>query len=204
MSYIANVISEMERWFEIINKEKFNNELLPVVITVQKARANNYGHFTLGKIWKDKDGNDSHYEINIAAHSLHRNVIDIVGTIFHEAIHEFNTMNDIRDCNGKIHNKKFKNKAEEFGFRLEKSKQCGWGHTFVDPDTELMNFIVDEIKPDGEIFKFARIIEGTTEPKPRKKTTFKYVCPQCDNTAKAKEDANLMCGDCDCQMERED
>lgn len=204
MSYIANVISEMERWFQIINEKKFNNELLPVVITVQKARANNYGHFTLGKIWKDKDGNDSYYEININAFSLHRNVIDIVGTIIHECLHEHNALNGIKDFSGQIHNKKFKIGAEKLGFRVEKSKQCGLAHTFVDPNTELMDFIVNEIKPDGEIFKLARIPQEVSEPKPRKKNTFKYTCPNCGLVAKAKENANLTCNECDCELERED
>lgn len=201
MNYISNIVSEIERWFECFNNEYFENELKMPIFTIQKARANNYGHFTLGRIWKNKDDeNDSNYEINLAAHSLHRDVNDIAGTVLHEAIHQYHTVNGIKDCNGNIHNKKFKNKAEELGFIVTHSKQCGYGHTEI--DGKLKTFISDTIKPNEGMFTYARsITETQKEKKPRVKKTFAYKCPECENTAKAKEDSNLKCGDCNLEME---
>lgn len=171
------------------------------IITIQKAKSNNYGHCTREKIWGSKNENEPCYEINIAAHSLHREVVDIVGTIYHEILHEYHNVNGIRGCNVNIHNKKFKTLAEQHGFRVEQSKQCGWGHTFVDQDTDLMEFINNEIQPNEDVFEYARIIE-TAKPKAiREKKTFKYMCPQCNFEAKAKADANLVCGNCEIEME---
>lgn len=129
---------------------------------------------------------------------------DLAGTLLHECCHQYHNVKDIKGCNGKIHNKKFKALAEKVGFRVEKSKECGFGHTYVDPDTELMDFIVNEIKPNGEIFKYAREATDSSTLKPRKKNSFAYVCGSCGMKAKAKEGANLMCSDCEESMEMQE
>lgn len=204
MNYIGDITNEMQRWYSIINEKKFDSQLPQAIITIQQARSNNYGHCTRERIWTNENKDDSYYEININASTLHREVIDIIGTIYHEILHEYHNVNGIRGCNGNIHNKKFKALAESHGFRIEKSKQYGFGHTFVDPNTELMRFIVDEIKPDAEIFKYARIVGDAKPTKTREKKTFKYVCKNCGAEAKAKAEANLICGECDMNMEMEE
>lgn len=200
MNYISDVITEMSRWFNMFNEKYFENKLPDAIITVQKAKSNNYGHFTLDKVWKSMD--DESYEINIAAHSLQRNVEDIAGTILHECLHCYHKINDIKDFSGKIHNRKFKLAAEKLGFIVTQSKQCGWGHTEIDGD--LKEFIINDIKPNAEIFKYARIVSVEKPKKEKKKIMFKYICPQCELECKAKENVLIKCSHCDVDMEMED
>jgi len=202
MNYIPSVITEIERWHSLFNEKYFNNELLPVIITIQKTRPNNLGYITCGKVWRSVDGEDAYYEINLSASILHNNVTDIAGVLLHEMVHEDNLMKEIKDCNGQVHNKKFKVSAERVGLEVERSKKYGFGHTKVVQGTELEEFITNEIQPNSETFQYARMIEPA---RPRaEKRIFKYVCPNCETKAMAKRDVELVCGACDSRMEMEE
>lgn len=202
VNYIAEITNELYRYFDMFNEKFFNKELKQPMITIQRARSNNYGHFTLNPIWQNKiEDDDNLFEINLAAHQLHRNVVDIASTVLHEMCHYDNKIKGIKDCSPVVHNKKFKSKAELVGFIVEKSKSYGWAHTF--PNDELKDFIVNEIKPKEEIFKYARIVTSVS-PKEKKKSQYKFICPQCQAVAKAKQDVKLNCANCNVEMEMED
>lgn len=195
MNYIPNVIIELERWYSLFNEKYFNNELLPVIITIQKTKPSNLGYITCGKVWKSLDGEECYFEINLSAHILHNNVIDIAGVLLHEMVHEDNLIKEIKDCNNQVHNKKFKISAERVGLEIEHSKKYGFGHST--PGNELKEFIVSEINPNADIFKYARV--ENVKPK-AEKIMFKYVCQNCETKAMAKRDVALVCGVCNNQM----
>lgn len=50
MNYIAEAIQEISRWYGFFNTKYFDGELEEPAITIQKARANNYGHCTKARI----------------------------------------------------------------------------------------------------------------------------------------------------------
>lgn len=202
MNVIGNAIDELYRYFEILNKDYYESKLPDPVITIQKARANNLGHFTLGKVWKkrDEENNDdtAKYEININPVNLNRPVEEIIGTVQHEMIHYANKISDINDCNGQIHNKKFKELAENVGLICEKTKKYGWGITSL--SEPFKTYIEDRIEPKAEVFDYFRCEDKKRESKPREKKTFKYICPKCGMDVKAKLDAKVKCGKCDVFM----
>lgn len=201
MNYIATITEEMFRWFDIFNSKYFEGKLDKPIITVQKAKSNNYGHFTLGRVWVNSE-KDSQYEINIAAHSLKRSVDDIAGTVLHEMIHYYHKVNDIKDCSQNKHNKKFKSFAEKLGFVVEQSKSYGWGHTEI--AGELKEFIHNELKPNSDMFTYSRIVPlQDAATKVREKKSFKYTCPKCGLVVKAEADKNINCGDCNETLECE-
>lgn len=176
------------------------------------------GHFTLDKVWKDKkvletkDNSSiekkpeelkSYYEINIDPRWFgNRSVEEIVETLLHEMVHYCNKINEIKDCNGNIHNKKFKTLAEAVGLNVEKGKSVGWGYTSL--SDELKKYIQIDIKPNKDAFEYFR--DGLVlKPKvKRNKTMFKYTCPKCKQSAKGKKDITIKCGYCDVVMEMED
>lgn len=205
MNIIGTTLNELYRIFDILNSKFYDSKLPQPVITIQKGRANNYGWFTLGKVWKNKnDENNQSYEINITANNLNREAYEIVETLLHEMVHYYHKLNDIRDCNNNVHNKKFKVEAERVGCIVVNAKPNGWGYTSC--SEELKNYIIDEIKPNPDCFSYFRQapIEFEKEKKPRNKKIFKYVCPSCGLEIKAKIDSNVLCGDCNIQMEIED
>ena len=59
----------LEYAFSILNEVYYNNELPPIVITLQSSVRTN-GHFTVGKVWRVEE---SHFnEINISVEHLDR------------------------------------------------------------------------------------------------------------------------------------
>ena len=206
INIIGNVINELYRCFEILNTDYFEGKLPAPMITIQKQRPNNLGHFTLGKVWKSQKEIDndeiSKYEININPVNLNRPVEEIVHTLQHEMVHYINTVNGVKDCNGQIHNKKFKEAAEKVGLFCEKSKQYGWG--FTHSTEEFKEYVSDKIKPNSEVFEYFRVPGIPKEKKPINKSTFKYICPECELVVKAKPDKHIKCADCDRLMEMEE
>ena len=205
---IGTALDEIYRWFNLLNKKYFNSALSTPVITIQKGRLNNFGWFTLAPVWQGKENNDGEvnnpakYEINITAENLNRPVDEIVVTLQHEMVHYFNKIREIKDCSGQIHNKKFRESAEMLGLVCEKDKKYGWGITT--PSVEFQSFVTNELKPDGAVFEYFRNPPPKEEGKEKKKTTFKYKCPQCGVTLKGKEDIHVLCANCQCELEMED
>lgn len=201
---LVETLNELHRIFGILNDNFFNGELEQPVITIQKSRSTNLGHFTLSKIWENVDTKELKYEININPIHLDRPVEEIVGTLLHEAIHYYHKVNDIKDATNNVHNKKFKNKAEELGFIVERSKKYGYGHTTLSP--ELKDYIDNEIQPRPECFMYFMNIPMAEEKeaKTTTKKTFKYICEKCGMEVKAKPEMNILCGNCQITLEMEE
>lgn len=100
MNIIGKMLDELYRIFEIVNKEKFDGVLPTPVITIQKTKGKSLGHFTINRIWRNKnniiddnvevDDNDTtaQYEINInPTHFFEREAVEIVETLIHEMCH---------------------------------------------------------------------------------------------------------------------
>lgn len=154
---VGKTLQELYRIFGILNEKYYDNKLPDPVITIQKTRPNNLGHFTLGKVWQpiDKESiSDAKYEININPLNLNRSVEQIVGTLHHEMVHYDNKLKEVKDCSGQVHNRKFKESAERVGLICEKSKSYGWGFTTLCDD--LNTFIQQIIKPDEKCFEYFR------------------------------------------------
>lgn len=216
MNVIGIALDELYRIFAVLNHDKFNDELPEPVITIQKTRGRTLGHFTLDKVWRNKqrveegkiamDNSDetAYYEINIDPRWFcNRTAAEVVETLLHEMCHYCNKLSDIKDCNGNVHNKKFKSLAESVGLIVEKGDSVGYGYTSL--SDELKEYVEESVKPDAKAFEYFRagIIEGGAK-KPRTKTLFKYTCPDCGQIAKGKKDIAIKCGLCDVEMDMED
>lgn len=209
MNVVGAALEELYRIFAILNHDKFNDELPEPVITIQKTKGSRLGHFTIDKAWKNKNDIESdeisYHEINIDPRWFcDRTAVEVVETLIHEMCHYCNELAGINDCNGQIHNKKFKSLAEKVGLIVEKGKSVGWGYTSL--SDELEKYIEEIVKPDEEAFVYFRAVnhmEGGIK-KPRTKNMFKYTCPECGQIAKAKKDVVIKCGLCDVDMEIED
>lgn len=210
MNVIGMVLEELYRIFGILNEDKFDGELTEPVITIQKTKGRTLGHFTVDRTWRDKNNEESeetsYYEINIDPRWFNsRTPAEIVETLLHEMVHYYNKVNDIKDCSGNVHNKKFKSSAEKVGLVVEKGKGVGYGYTSM---SEALNTYVDEvIKPNEAAFEYFRSVPVKPSGGSgggRKKSTFKYTCPDCGAEVKGKRDMTIKCGICDVVMKMED
>lgn len=199
-NFIGIAIDELLRIFEILNTTYYDGKLPTPMITIQKTkRSGNLGWFTVDQVWENKKDQDTRYEINLCAEYLNREPHEIITTLHHEIVHYYNQINNINDCNGQIHNKKFKTLAESVGMIVEKSNKYGFGHTTC--SQELKDFIYETIQPNANCFSYFRNVPPKEEKEKKEKTTFTYICPNCEESIKAKLDKNIICGECNVEFE---
>lgn len=214
MNVIGTALTELYRIFSILNHDKFGDELPEPVITIQKTRGRSLGHFSLDKCWRNKhsvenegvdDSDDTaYYEINIDPRWFdHRTAAEVAETLLHEMCHYYNKLSDIKDCNGNVHNKKFKKLAEGVGLIVTKGKSVGYGYTSL--SDELKEYVDEVVKPDAKAFEYFRAgkISKDSGTNVRTKSMFKYTCPNCGQIAKGKRDITIKCGLCEVDMEIE-
>ena len=209
MNVIGMALEELYRIFDILNRDKFNGELTAPVITIQKTRGRTLGHFTLDRTWRDKNDEESeetsYYEINVDPRWFNsRTPAEVAETLLHEMCHYYNKVNDIKDCSGNVHNKKFKSSAEKVGLIVEKGKGVGYGYTSMSEALEA--YMNEVVKPSEEAFEYFRSVPMKLSGGGggRKKTMFKYTCPECGQEVKGKRDVDIKCGRCDVLMKMED
>ena len=204
----------LEKAFNILNKVYYNNELPPIVITLQSSPRTN-GHFTLGKVWRAEE---SHFnEINISVEHLDRPIENIIATLQHEMVHYYCDLHEISDVSqgGRYHNKRFKAEAEKRGLIISYQQYIGYSVTapseaFIEVlQTNGIEKPSDINRDGGRFIGFggSNGIDGTgatggIEPKPTKPkcSTRKYQCPCCKNSFRATKDLNVMCMDCEKQF----
>ena len=208
MNVVGIALDELYRIFHILNRDKFDDTLPEPVITIQKGKGNTLGSFTLDKTWKDKNDveseDKSYYEINVDPRWFNsRTPAEVSETLLHEMCHYYNKVNDIKDCSGNVHNKKFKSSAERVGLVVEKGKSVGYGYTSL--SDELKAYIENVVKPNDKAFEYFRSapISIGGNGRTRKKSQFKYTCPSCEQEVKGKRDVTIKCGHCDVVMEME-
>jgi hypothetical protein len=95
--------------------------------------------------------------------------------LLHELAHAENDHQNIRDCAGRRHNKKFKVMAERLGLTVEKSKSLGFAHTDLG---QIAKDFLAKIKYKSEIFELSRVGEGAKGSKPGSRL-LKCECPDC-------------------------
>lgn len=198
-SSLKAVITELEDLFEVFNEKYFDSELPRPVITVSpNHKTSAFGWCTSWKAWKEKDGSEGYYEINICAEYLSRPFNDVAATMLHEMVHLYDIENGIKDTSrgGTYHNLTFKNSAATHGLTVEKDEKYGWSKTKPNPEAlkEINNYM-DFIGKDS--FNIYREAEPKEEKKEGKKSSsIKYVCPVCGAIVRATKKVRVICAEC--------
>ena len=112
-------------------------------------------------------------------------------------VHAYNAERNIDDTasNGR-HNKKFGNKAEEIGFKVEHSERHGYAHTSIVPKSDLDKFVISlNLKKND--FELARIQGATKKAKTKLK---KWSC-DCGMNVYCSRELDAKCNECDSQFE---
>ena len=199
---LKNVIQDLEDLFQMFNDKYFECELAKPVITVSPntAKVNELGWCTQYKAWKDLDGEERYFEINICAEHLARQFTEVAGTMLHEMVHLYNLQNGVKDTSreGTYHNKKFKESAESHGLVVENTEKYGWAKTDLTEEAKaetesFMNFIE---KTSFEIFREAEPEKEKKEKGGGKSSSRKYVCPHCGLIIRATKEVKVLCFEC--------
>ena len=202
------VAGYLNKIFDLLNEEFFENELSRPTITIQSTpRA--YGHFSLREdTWVSKLGGT--HEINIGAGTLSRPIEEVVSTLLHEMVHYYNYERGVQDCSrgNTYHNRKFREEAERRGLLVEHSDKYGWSHT--SPSDLLLDFVLENDLSDilinrNEFSGFQMGGTGTHSgtpitPTAKKSSSRKYICPCCGTSIRATKKVNIGCLDCGVPM----
>lgn len=207
---MSRLTGQLEKAYNLINEELFNNELPTTIISVASTpRA--YGHFTVSKVWSAKD--ERRHEINISSDYLNRPLEDTLTTLIHEMCHLYCSENNLKDTsnNGVYHNKTFRRVAEDHGLNVERSDRYGWSHT--SPSERILNFIIqhdelneieicrhDSISPLIGIGGHSGSNTGVSPTGTKKTHHRKYICPCCGTNVRATKVVNIGCLDCGVTM----
>ena len=205
--YIETVVY-LGKAYDFFNERLFGGELIKPVITVQRDERNKTnGWWSINKVWKWKDCDDSEpveqeeYELNMTASGLNRPVKEVFATLLHEMCHQYASMNKLQDCSrsGQYHNKIFKKIAETHGLKCECVAKIGWSHTELSPDTDKLaeEFLSEN---SGNLIFRLPVTHGQIL---KSSSTRKYVCPVCGNSVRATKSVNIMCLDCNEPMPEE-
>lgn len=192
----------LEKIYRILNERYFENALSTPIITIQTT-PNAYGHISTLKVWKTPNGD--HFEINLSANYLSRPIEEIVATMLHEMVHQYNLERNVQDTSrgNTYHNKIFKEEAEKRDLIITKHPTAGW--TITEPTEALIEFCIErnleeilmqkDIIGSGSQRPPARPGTDHGENKP-KSSTRKYQCPQCKNSFRATKEIHAICADC--------
>ena len=202
----------LENAYMVLNRVYFEDSLPEAVITIQSSQRT-FGHITVGKVWQDSW--DSYHEVNLSAEHLNRPVPSVIATLLHECCHLYAMENNIKDTsnNYRYHNKKFKEIAEARDLEISYHESIGWSIT---EPTEKLIETIKKYHLDTPI-EYVRVgayglsggddngADGGNGKKPKKKSsTRKYICPVCHNSVRATKNVNILCMDCNEQMQKEE
>ena len=199
--YIETV-TYLSKMYDFFNEKLFGGALTKPVITISPDEKNKaFGWITRDKLWKENENDEGMYEINLSAQFLNRPGSEIASTLIHEMSHQFAKVNQLKDTarSGSFHNKLFKRIAEEHGLNVELNGGRGWAVTTLKESTKrlLEDFI--EQNPMIPVYR-----EMPIKPKRvRNVSVRKYVCPDCEVIVRATKAVNVVCGDCNKQMQEE-
>jgi|SRR3972149_5333651 len=196
---IVETLTELYKIFHQLEKFIFEKLLEEPVILIQSTKRKILGTCSVNKDWLNKlDEKKSKYEITIVAENLNRPKEEIIGTLLHEMVHLYCSLNDIKDTSNNFvyHNKKYKEEAEKHGLEVTHAKTIGWAVTKLKPETlKLINtFQINE-----KAFEYYRKkYLGTSTAKV---VYNKYECPECHMKLSHYKVLNLKCGNCDKKLE---
>ena len=121
-------------WQSIRSRHPQVPEAVLVVASGAEGKRLNLGHFAPHR-WQ-VHGIDRH-EVLVGGEGLHRGLVDVLGTLLHEAAHGLACARSIQDTSrqGRYHNRRYATLAQELGLEVTSVKPIGWSATTVPEPT---------------------------------------------------------------------
>ncbi|QIS10738.1 hypothetical protein [Nocardia arthritidis] len=171
-----------------------------VVLTVGSGSTGT--ELTLGHFAPDRwiRGEYELHELFIGGEGLQRGPVDVLGTLLHEAAHGIAATRNIKDTSrqGRWHNDRYRQLAEELGLVITKHPKIGWSLTTV-PDQTRQRY-----RNELEELSFALVAYRRREPNRRggRKSNNNGLSAECDCGRKIRvarsvyEMGPITCGVC--------
>ncbi len=198
LTKLPEIILFLEKAFDLINRDWFDNQLERPVITIAPT-TKLYGHYTMYNAWSVDS--EQKREINISCYTIKRPIKEVISTLVHEMTHMYNDLIlNVKDCSnrGRYHNKMFKKAAEEHGLLVLKDPRNGWSITT--PSEALLKWI--KLHPEFQDICTYKIEleQKKSEKKKTNRFQFEYKCSFCGTFCKSTERITVFCKNCNKQM----
>lgn len=131
----APLVAALEAaWSEIRTRHADVPEVVVTIGSGSEARGLRLGHFAADRWMR---GDEAMHELFVGGEGLARGGAAVLATLIHEAAHGAAQTRGIQDTSrqGRYHNAKFKQIAEEFGLHIEHDKSIGWSTTHLPDET---------------------------------------------------------------------
>lgn len=200
------ICKELEKLFQILNENIFDNMLsMPIITVAFVPRA----QLTSG--WYLRVGKNSEYEIYLWIWELEKPIEIIVQNILHCMIHEYCHLQNISESsrNGRYHNKLFAEYAEKYGLLTEFKKDKGYLSVGIDENIkclirEKLNGWDDGIKKEVLLKKEKKDYKMISTGCAHSSAWISWKCPICNRKARASANSGLYCGNCMTPMVRDE
>ena len=206
----GHVGDALQRAFDHFNAKLFDSRLPPCIILLHRKK-NARGYFWPERFGKRGDGELKLHEIALNPSTMgDRTERDVLSTLVHEMCHHEQQVFG-KPGKGGYHNAEWGAMMDKVGLTPKSLDQ---------PGKRTGNKVTHEIV-EGGAFDLAcaeLLAAGLTLPyverqftaaqatraKAKTKSKTKYTCPSCDANAWAKPGANLVCGDCEEELEEQE
>lgn len=204
---MAKLVNQLEKMFQALNAELFDNALeVPMITVIPSTQA--YVHYApVDSSWQT--WREHKCAINISSGTLDRPLEVIVAFLVHEMVHLYNdTVAHTKDTSryGRYHNRKFADACYQHGLICTKTEKLGWSHTEADDNLlewvynhdELREIEIcwDDMKRASEGMGASVADNGAKSALLTKKNGIRYICPCCHMIVRAARTVNIVCGDC--------
>lgn len=186
--------------YDHFNEHIFDGLLPNCLITLSAEMRKAYGYYRNHPFTNTKKQDQSTDEISLNPFTFSGRVDrDIYSTLVHEMVHLWQHHFGV-DNKKTHHDKEWAAKMEAIGLMPSSTGAPGGKRT----GRRVSHYIIDGGEFDKACAKFKGVIAWRGAPierikKGSKRT--KYTCPTCETNAYGKPDINIVCGDCDEQME---
>ncbi len=198
--------TSLDAAYDHFNRELFGGQLPPCLITMQRHKGA-YGYFS-GERFARLDGEEVTDEIALNPATFGRRTpTDILSTLAHEMVHLWQHHFG-KPSRASYHNKEWAAKMREIGLVPSHTGQPGGKETgqqmthYIDAGGRFEAACTAYLATGAAILYHDRAGEDEVRKKKAASKT-KYTCPACGTNAWAKPSTNLICGDCDEEMEAE-
>jgi hypothetical protein len=210
--------SELETAYAHFNKELFQGKLPPCLMTLVRGKrfkgyfwGDKFGHLHRDAVWTDEIAmNPDLFKF--------RTVDETLSTVAHEMVHLWQHRFGKSSRNG-YHNKEWARKMEAIGLMPSTTGEPGGNKTGQSVTHYIIKGAAFDLscrrllktgfritwgsKPTHAPTAAGSKGEGEEGEEGRSGKRVKYCCPMCDNAVWGKGEMNIMCGDCEEQMQGE-
>lgn len=193
--------AKMQEAFDFLNQRLFKGSLAQCLITMQR-RKRSYGYFSSDR-FRLRSGKKTTHEIALNPMAFDRSDKDIVATLAHEMVHAWQQEHG-NPGRARYHNAEWARKMEEIGLCPSDTgkpggKKTGDSMTHYIMDGGVYDAAWRELRRRG--FRLSWTDAAVESPKKvGGPTRSKYQCPDCGLNAWARDEARLVCGECEVDM----